>query len=140
MSFRTPPLPFFSLAEVLQGVNAYGNQVENKVNQVQQTVTSIAQPFVTTTGSVAQQLVNDYRTMGQTLGQQWLASMSNAGSQFGVLGDQIGLFLEAYESEFCTPAEFTPSVKKPAKFYGPAFELALDSGYCFLNETLLLRT
>lgn len=120
--------------------------METNINQATQTIGAITQPIVSTTGNVAQQLFTDYRNMGQqvvqgyqTLGQQWLTSMGNVGNQFGALGDQMSVFLDAYEAQFCSPAKFVPSVKKPARFVGPAFELSFDAGLCTLNETTLLR-
>ena len=108
-------------------------------------VGAITQPLVTSTGAVSQQLLSDYKTMGQTvlngyktLGNQMLGSLANVGSTFGVAYDQLETVLNAYETQYCTPARFTPSIKKPAKFSGPAFELRLSSGSCQFDEERLL--
>jgi hypothetical protein len=109
---------------------------------VTSTVGTVAQPI----GILGQQMVNDYKAMGQTvvqagqaLGQQMLSSLGNTGAQLGAFTDQIGTLTEAYESQFCTPAVFIPAVKTPATLYGPAFDIILDSGSCELNEEALLR-
>lgn len=126
-------------------MGAVTNNVASNVGQVTSAVGAITQPIVQSTGTVAQQLVQDYKTMGQTvlngyktLGNQMLGSVANIGSTFGVAYDQLEGVLNAYESQYCTPARFTPSIKKPAKFSGPAFELRLSSGSCEFDEFRLL--
>jgi len=41
---------------------------------------------------------------------------------------------EGIEAKYCTPAEFTPAVKKNAKFTGPSFILNFFSGSCSLDD------
>lgn len=132
-------------AEVLSSVNQVSDHVDTTVTQTSQTINAFTQPIISTTGSVAQQLMNDYRAMGQqlaqsyqNLGQQFLSSVGAVSGQMGALGNQLTPILDAYETQYCTPAKFTPSVKKPAKFTGPSFELSFNAGLCFLDDEALM--
>jgi len=127
-------------------VGSVTNQVQSNVKDVQSAVDDITQPLVSSTGSIASQLLDDYKNMGQTvfsgyktLGNQMLGSLAGVGSTMGLAYDQLESVLNTYESRWCTPAEFSPSVKKPAKFFGPGFELVLSAGSCTFNEEKLIR-
>jgi hypothetical protein len=125
--------------------NQVATNVASNVNDVQSAVGAFAQPIVSTSGTIASQLLNDYKTMGQTvfngyktLGNQMLGSLAGVGSTMGLAYDQLETVLNAYEAQWCTPARFTPSVKKPAKFIGHGFELQLSAGKCVFNEEILI--
>lgn len=127
--------------------NQVTSSVASNVNDVQSVVGAFAQPLVSSTGSIASQLLDDYKTMGQTvfngyktLGNQMLGSLAGVGSTMGLAYDQLETVLNAYEAQWCTPATFTPSVKKPAKFMGHGFELVLSAGACTFNEEILIGT
>ena len=68
----------------------------------------------------AQQLKSTFQTQYQTMSQQAETAMA------------------AYEAQYCTPAKFTPSVKKPAQFTGHGFEISFSTGSCIFNETKFL--
>ena len=76
----------------------------------------------------------------KTLGNQMLGSLAGVGSTLGVAYDQLDSVLSAYEAQYCTPAKFIPSVKKPAKFTGPGFELELSAGQCMFDDDELMGT
>jgi hypothetical protein len=125
--------------------NNVASNVASNVNDVQATIGAFTQPIVSGSGTIASQLLNDYKTMGQTvfngyktLGNQMLGSLAGVGSTVGLAYDQLETVLNAYEAQWCTPARFIPSVKKPAKFMGHGFELKLDAGSCTFNEEILI--
>ncbi|KAL4532276.1 hypothetical protein Ndes2437B_g02687 [Nannochloris sp. 'desiccata'] len=139
-----------AMSKIFQGMGSVTNQVTSSVasnvNDVQSVVGAFAQPLVSSTGSIASQLLDDYKTMGQTvfngyktLGNQMLGSLAGVGSTMGLAYDQLETVLNAYEAQWCTPATFTPSVKKPAKFMGHGFELVLSAGACTFNEEILIE-
>ena len=138
---------FCADTEILGGLNNVHGQVSTNINQVQAAVGSVAQPIVASTHTVASQLASDVRNMGstvlngyKTLGNQMLGSLANVGATVGTAYDQLETVLNAYETQFCTPAKFTPSIKKPAKFSGPSFSLILSAGQCSFDDTALIGT
>lgn len=125
-------------------MGAAGDQVHSSINQA---VNNVAQPIHTASNNFFQQAQQGYRNFGdnlrqgyQTVNQQLLNTVGNLNGQLDVYESQINTILEAYEASFCTPPRFTPSVKKPAKFTGPLFQLSLNAGSCSFNETALLCT
>jgi hypothetical protein len=135
----------FPLTELFQGLGSVTNQVTTDVNDVHSAVGAFTQPLVSSTGSIASQLFDDYKNMGQTvfngyktLGNQMLGSLAGVGSTMDLAYDQLEAVLNTYEAQWCTPASFTPSMKKPAKFFGYGFELVLSAGSCTFNEEILI--
>lgn len=130
---------------MLQNVPSMNNQVQNNINQAQNNINSVGQSILSSEKSAVQQIANEWQAMGQaasqgykTLGSDMLGSVSSMGASYATAYNQLDAILAAFDSQYCTPAQFIPSVKKNAQFTGHKFELTLSSGDCFVNETALL--
>jgi hypothetical protein len=68
----------------------------------------------------------------------WKQAYANSGQEltnsYNALSTTLTAVEAGIEAKYCTPAAFTPSVKKPAKFVGHSFAITFASPTCAFNE------
>lgn len=103
-----------------------------------QQITSKLSGLKTAGTTAASTIANSIQASLAALGSTASKAGGAVTSRYDASYDQAEALIAGFESEYCSPAEFSAGEKVPATFTGPAFALTFESGSCFFNDTALI--